>query len=31
MEPVERERRGYPTDLWITQAKILFIIAVSPG
>jgi len=31
MEPVMGMRQGYPTDLWITQAKILFIIAVSPG
>jgi len=31
MEPVARVQRGYPTNLWITQAKILFIIAVSSG
>jgi len=31
MEPVMGMGRGYPTDLWITQAKILFINALSPG
>lgn len=31
MEPVAGMLQGYPTYLWITQAEILFIIAVSPG